>query len=247
MVDQQTRLEVLAVVGEVQAEQFGVAAGRAEAGPRSQPHQIATERDRDVAQHGVLAQRGVMRADVHGVVGPVGDRNHRQPRGVADDEFDVVGVGSAAALVDDDDGLGQLADPHLQMSVSRRALTGAGDRDLDRLPNLGVLADGDDRRAVERRERLGGNPVGWAPRPGRAARRRGARFPPSRRGVRSRRCVRCRWHGAEPSCRPRSRRKRGEPPDLVAAVRHLEGVDIERREDLALGPAFQSRCQVLRH
>ena len=55
---------------------------------------------------------------------------------VADDEFDVVGVGSAAALVDDDDGLGQLADPHLQMPVGRRALTGPGDGDLDRIAEL---------------------------------------------------------------------------------------------------------------
>ena len=72
-----------------------------------------------------LPSDGVMRADVHGVVGPVGDRHDGQPRGVADDEFDVVGVGSAAALVDDDDGLGQLADPHLQMPVGRRALARA--------------------------------------------------------------------------------------------------------------------------
>ena len=89
-----------------------------------------------MAQHRVLAQRRVMRADVHGVVGPVGDRNDRQPGGVADDEFDVVGVGSAAALVDDDHRLGQLADPHLQMPVGRRALAGPGDRDLDRLLGL---------------------------------------------------------------------------------------------------------------
>ena len=100
---------------------------------------------------------------MHGVVGPVGDRHDRQPGGVADHEFDVVGVGSAAALVDDDHGLGQLADPHLQMPVGRRTLAGAGDHDLDRLADLGVLVDGDDRRAVERRERLGGNPVGRHP------------------------------------------------------------------------------------
>ncbi len=127
VVDQQPRLEVLAVVGEVQAEQLGVPAGRAEPRPRGQPHQIAAEGDRDVPQHRILAQRGVVAADVHGVVGPVGDRDHGQPGGVADDEFDVVGVGSAAALIDDDDGLGELADPHLQVPVGRRALAGPGD------------------------------------------------------------------------------------------------------------------------
>jgi hypothetical protein len=41
--------------------------------------------------------------------------------------------------------------------------------------------------------------------------------------------------------------ERCEPPDLVTPVRHLEGVDVERREDLALGLALQSRCQILRH
>ena len=42
--------------------------------------------------------------------------------------------------------------------------------------------------------------------------------------------------------------QRGEPPDLVAAVRHLEGVDVERREDLALVACPPDRCQeILRH
>ena len=44
---------------------------------------------------------------------------------VADDEFDVVGVGSAAALVDDDDRLGELLDADLQVPVGHRALAGS--------------------------------------------------------------------------------------------------------------------------
>ena len=79
-----------------------------------------------------------MRADVHGVVGPVLDRDDGQPGRVADHEFDVVGVGSAAALVDDDDGLGELVDPDLQVPVCRRALAGPGDGDLDRLARPAV-------------------------------------------------------------------------------------------------------------
>ena len=141
---------MLAVVGEVKAEQLDVAAGRTEPGARGQPHDIAAQRDRDVAKHGILAQRGVMAADMHGAVGPVGDRNHRQPGGIADHEFDVVGVGSAAALVDDDHGLGKLANPHLQMPVRGRTLAWAGHHDLDGFAELGVLTDGDDGRAVER-------------------------------------------------------------------------------------------------
>ena len=139
VVDEQPLFEVLAGVGEVQAEQLGVAAGRVEPRPRRQPHQVAAERDRDVAQHRVPAERRVVGADVHGVVGPVGDRDDGQPGAVADDELDVVGEGSAALLVDDDHGLGELADPHLQVPVGRRALAGPGDGDHDRLADLGVL------------------------------------------------------------------------------------------------------------
>ena len=93
-----------------------------------------------MAQHRVLAERGVVGADMHGVVGPVGDRDDRQPGRVADDEFDVVGVGSAAALVDDDDRLGEFADADLQVPVRGGALAGAGDRDLDRVLRRGTFA-----------------------------------------------------------------------------------------------------------
>ena len=62
VVDQQTLLEVLAGIGEVQAEQLGVAAGPVELERRGQPDQIAAEGDREVTQHRVPAQRGVVRA-----------------------------------------------------------------------------------------------------------------------------------------------------------------------------------------
>ena len=167
-----------------------------------------------------------MRADVHGVVGPVGDRHDRQPGGVADDEFDVVGVGSAAALVDDDHGLGQLADPHLQVPVGRRALTGPGDRDLDRLADLGVLVDGDDRRAVERRKRLGGNPVGGHPALAEplVAAAHGLDRHAGAFGHVDVRAAGGRGGAVVQAAQPL---QRGEPPDLVTSVRHLEGVDIE--------------------
>ena len=132
MVDQQPRLEVLTVVGEVQSEQFAYPTRGVEPGSRGQAHNVAAEGDRDVPQHRILAERGVMCADVHRVVFPVSDRHDCQPRRVTDDEFDVVGVGSAAALVDDDHGLGKLADAHLQMPVGRRAFAWPGDDDLPR-------------------------------------------------------------------------------------------------------------------
>jgi hypothetical protein len=72
VVDQQAGLEVLAVVGEVQAEQFGVTAGRVEAHGGRHPHHVAAQCYGHVAQHGVLTQPGVLCAHLHGVVGPVG-------------------------------------------------------------------------------------------------------------------------------------------------------------------------------
>ena len=226
VVDQQPRLEVLAVVGEVQAEQLGVAARAVEADPSREPHQVAAEGDRDVAQHGVLAQSGVVGADVHGIVGPVGDRDDRQAGRVVDHEFDVVGVDSAAALVDDDDGLGQLADPHLQMPVGHRALPRSGDGDVDLVRGLGVLVDCDDRRGVERRKRLSGNPVGGHPALPESLvaaahlldRHTGA-FGDLDTGAAGG------WGGAVVQAAQST--QRGEPPELVTAVRHLEGVDVE--------------------
>jgi hypothetical protein len=152
---------VLAVVGEVQAEQLGVAAWRTELGPRREPHQVTAEGHRHVPQHRILAQRGVMGADAHSIVGPVCDRDDGQPGGVLDNEFDVVGVGSAATLIDDDDGFTELAHPNLQMAVCRRTLAGARDADLDGRIAHHILGDRDDGGAVERRERLSGNPIGW--------------------------------------------------------------------------------------
>ena len=60
VVDKQTRLEVLAVVGEVQTEQLGIPTGGVEPGAGGQPHQVTAEGDRDMPQHRVLAQSGVM-------------------------------------------------------------------------------------------------------------------------------------------------------------------------------------------
>ena len=159
-----------------------------------------------MTQHRVLAQPGVVRADMHGVVGPVGDPDHREPGRVVDDEFDVVGVGSAAAMVDDDDRFGELLHPDLQMPVGHRALTGAGDRDLYRLGDLRVARDGDQRRGVERRKCLRGNTVGGHAALRRAARRRDARSRPAHRAARRRVIFAVPVACAEPSCRPRSRR-----------------------------------------
>lgn len=237
VVDEQPGLEVLTVVGEVEAEQFGVAAGCREPHASGEPGDVAAERDREVPQHRVLAQRGVVRADVDGVVGPVGDRHHLERRGVADDELDVVGVGSAAPVVDHHDGLAEFLDTDLHVPVGRVALAGTGDGDLDGLVHLHVATDGDHRRVAERRKCLCGDTIG-----GNAAlaealvaaldgldRHAGALTDLDQRAAR-RLAVGARGAVVQAAQPPQRR----EPPDLVATVRDLEGVDVERGEDLAL-------------
>src|SRR6476620_5697505 len=112
------------------------------------------------------------------------------------------------------------------MPVGRRALTGTGDRDVYRLTDLGVLLDGDDRRAVERRKRLGGN----------AVRRHAAlaeTLVAAAHGFHRHTgpfgdadaCNAGRGGGAV--VQSTKALQRSEPPDLVTSVRHLKGVDIE--------------------
>lgn len=60
---------MLTGVGEVQAEQFRITAGRVVADGRRHPDHLPAEGDRDVAQHRVLPEPGVLGADVQCVVG----------------------------------------------------------------------------------------------------------------------------------------------------------------------------------
>ena len=60
MVDEQTLLEVLAGVGEVQAPQFDVAAGRVVVHQRREPDQVAAEADREMPDDRVTADTDVV-------------------------------------------------------------------------------------------------------------------------------------------------------------------------------------------
>lgn len=175
----------------------------------------------------------MVRADVHGVVGPVGNPDDGEPGGVADDELDVVGVGSAAPMIDDDDGLAEFLDPDLQVPVGGGAGAGTFDGDIDRFGDLGVTADGHQCRGVERRECLCRNPISGHPtltEPLVAAAHllggyavvRGDGDLGATGGV-----GRAVVQAAQPL-------ERGEPPQFVAAVRHLERVNVEGGEQLPL-------------
>ncbi len=232
---------MLPVVGEVQAEQLGVAARAQVPHVGGQPHHLAAERDGDVAQHRVFTQLGVVHADVYRVVGPVGEPHHGEPGGGVDDEFDVVGQCSAAPVVDDDHRLGELGDPDLQVPVGHRTLAGAGDGDSDRLGDTGVALDGDQGCGVERRKCLRGNTVGWDAALAEPLIAAAQGLDPQARLLGDadlgfaggpRRAV---VQATQPA-------QRGEPPDFVAAVRDLERVHIERGEDLALVGRGQGRA-----
>ena len=148
--------------------------------------------------------------------------------------LDVVGVGSAAAVVDDDDGLGRAPRPG-SAGARRppRLRPGRSRVMLDRLGDLGVAPDGDQRRGVERRKRLGRNTVGGTPPwPSRSSPRRTVST------VHAGRSLTVIFGAAGGSCRAVVQAaqplERGEPPDLVAAVRNLEGVHVEGGEQLSL-------------
>ncbi len=115
MVDEQPLLEMLSVVGEVQAEKFGVASGAVVLGGGGDAHQVAAEPDGEVPQHGVTPEADMVRRDMHGVIGPVLDRDDPQLRAVAENELDVLRVGAAALLIEHDSGLRERAESDLQV------------------------------------------------------------------------------------------------------------------------------------
>ncbi len=131
MIDEQTLFEVLSGVGEVQAEEFGVAAGAVVLGGRREAHQVAAEPDGEVPQHGVASESGMVCCDVHGVVGPVLDRDDPQLRAVAENEFDVLRVGAAALLIEHDSGLRERVETDLHMPVGNVVFARTCDRDGD--------------------------------------------------------------------------------------------------------------------
>ena len=91
MVDEEPVLEVLAGVGEVQPEQLASPPGPSYSTEVFMPDQVAAEGDRHVPKVRVAPDPGVLVAVVHGVVGPVLDRDDGQLGAVADDDLDVVG------------------------------------------------------------------------------------------------------------------------------------------------------------
>jgi len=119
------------------------------------------------------------------------------------------------------------------MPVCHHSFAGTGDGDVDRLGDLPVPPNGDQRRRVEGRKRLCCNAItrntALAQPPVAAA--HGLGLHPGLFADTDPRSTRGRRGAVVQSAQPP---QRGEPPELVAAVRNLEGVHVERREQLPL-------------
>ena len=110
VVDEEPVLLVLAVVGEVQTVQLGLAARARVVDAGVEPHHVAAEGDDDRLERGVPADQRVVLGAVDGGVVPVLHGDDGQLGAVADDELDVGGAHGVAGVVDDDDRLGEGAD-----------------------------------------------------------------------------------------------------------------------------------------
>ncbi len=152
VVDEQAVLDVLTGIGEVDAEHLDAAAGAEVVRRGAGAHDVAAERDRDVAELGVTADPGVLRDDVDAVVVPVLDRHEGQLGAVLEDDLDVLGPRGRAVVVDDDDGLGELAGAYEQVPCSRLLEA------LAVQPDRGGLVDHRVGRDRHLEDRLGGFP-----------------------------------------------------------------------------------------
>ncbi len=157
VVDQEAVLLVLALVGEVQAEQLGLAAGAGVLHARVQPDDVAAEGDDDRLEGGVAADERVVLGHVDGLVVPVLDGDDGQLGAVAQDVVDVGGEHRVTGVVDDHDGLGEGA--QLDHLVAEGGPALAVHRDADRLGEDGLLRDGHDRGLLEGGVGLGGDTV----------------------------------------------------------------------------------------
>ena len=151
---------MLAGVGEVHPEQLRVPAGPGVPDRRREPDQVAAQRHRGVPDRGVAAEPRVVVRDVHRVVGPVLQAHHLQRRAVADHQLDVVGVGRAARVIEDDHRLGHRLHVHEQVPERDALRVIAADRDHRGPAGHRLGGHRDDGGLAERRERAGAHPVG---------------------------------------------------------------------------------------
>ena len=120
VVDEEAVLLVLAGVGEVDAEALEGAARTRVARVGGDPHDLAAEGHRDVAQVGVAADEGVVLGHVEGVVVPLLHGDEGEVRAVADLDLDVGAALGGAAVRQHDGGLAVVPGVDDQVAVDPR-------------------------------------------------------------------------------------------------------------------------------
>ncbi len=144
MVQVDLAFEVLPRVGEGQAVQLALRAGSGQLDRRVHADHAAAEARHDVGERRILVHSGLVRREVDCVVIPPLDRDDRQRRAVPHDDLDVLGL-RGRALVAEDHGAPRVR-LRLDHDVRVRHPTGAGETDDDRLIELDVRRDADERR-----------------------------------------------------------------------------------------------------
>ena len=130
VVDPEPVLLVLGLVGEVDAEELGRAAGAGVLHVADQPDEVAAEGDHDLLEGGVAADDGVVLTAVDRAGRPVLHRDERDLRAVADEDGDAAGVAGQAGVVEHDRRLREGADLDDQLAphdvVASRCRPGRG-------------------------------------------------------------------------------------------------------------------------
>ena len=159
VVDEEPVLEVLAGVGEVEAEQLGLGARAVVVDRRADAHEVATEGDHDVPEPGVATDPEAMAGDVDGIVGPLLEADHRQLTPVADDHLEGVGVRGRADVVEDHHGRPERLDLDQRVPVGRPVGAFAAQRDDRRPAGCDLARHGEHGGALESGPGLRRDPV----------------------------------------------------------------------------------------
>ncbi len=241
VVDEQAVLDVLAGVDEVQPEQLGVASRAGVVERRSGPDEVAAEGDHDVLHRGVAPDPDVVVREVDGVVCPLLQRDEGEVGAVVDDDLDVVDERGRPLVLEHD---------HARAVRVRRD---------DDVPCGGLLGrqapqpdDGGLRCGDLAGHGDGQHLVGLGPGPGadpvvRDITGRAAQGvvglagldPHLRVGVDADLVVVTVECGVD--VQPAQPDHRGEPPGLLAPVRHLVGIDVEGGEPVQGASAMPGR------
>ena len=130
-------LDVLARIGEVDAQHIQVALRAAEVLVHTDADHVAAERDHRVTQAGVLAHMDAVAADMLGALLPLLDEGGGQVGIAAGDDLHTLRETCHAVVFDDDVGMGAGVGRDDQVQRIRR-VAAAGDRDAHRLGDVAV-------------------------------------------------------------------------------------------------------------